>query len=398
MKNAASYARAARACRVGAVNRAVTANAGAFLFVPLMRLYGLTYLQLGLLTAVCFCAQLLADAALVFLIDRLSRKVLACTASIAGGAGLAFFGCVPYLFPPAGIYGGILCATALFAFFGGMLEVVLSNIADGLPPAAGGMYLQHTVYAWAQAGLVVYLSLFLRLCGEAHWNLALFPLCVIPALLPVFLFGARLPARERAAPKRAAFRPAYLFAVLAVLFGAGAETTMNQWIPSFAAECFGEAGAVFGGVLFSLCLGAGGSVFVCLQRRAQGLPPAAPAAAALGGAAAYLGAALFREPALSFVCAVACGFFVGVLSPGAMTAASRALPQTGGWMLASLAFAQDAGGAAFPALAGGAADVCGIRAGFLLAAAAPLSAAVFLFCMRKRPLRLSPRRLHRRIF
>ena len=43
--------------------------------------------------------------------------------------------------------------------------------------------------------------------------------------------------------------------------------------------------------------------------------------------------------------AALCGLFVGVLSPGAMSAAGAALPRTGGWMLASLAIAQDIGAA-----------------------------------------------------
>lgn len=384
MKHAGNFVRAARACRAGAVNQAVVANVGALLFVPLTRLYGFTYLQLGLLTAVCFCSQLLADAALIFLIDRLSRRALSVAASAASCIGLLFFGCVPYVFPEGGVYGGILGAVAVFACAGGMLEVVLSNIADGLPPSAGGMYLQRTVYAWAQAGLAAYLLVFLQLFGAQYWNVALFPLAAIPALLPAFLVRARLPAREKAAPVRSAFRSVYLFAVLAVLFGYGAETAMNQWISSFASEVLGfDAGGMLGCVLFCLCLGAGGAAFVALQRSRGGMPPLAPAVAGLAGAAAYLGAAFFASPALALASAVLCGFFVGVLSPGAMSSASRALPHTGGWMLASLALAQDVGAAALPALMGAASDTAGMRTGFFLSAAAPFLAAAFLFGMRR---------------
>lgn len=392
MKHAGTFTRAARACRAGAANQAIVANVSALLFVPFMRLYGFTYLQLGLLTAVCFCSQLAADVALIFLIDRVSRRALAMAASFFSCAGLLFFGSVPYLFPAA-VYGGIVGAVAAFAFAGGMLEVVLSNIADGLPEKTGGIYLQRTVYAWGQAALAVYLFAFQLLFGAEHWNAAIFPLAAVPLLLPVFLARAKLPAREKAAPVRAAFRPVYLLAVLAVLLGYGAETAMNQWIAAFAADVFGsDAGGTVGSVLFCLLLGAGGAAFVFLRRRRGDLPVFAPALAALLSAAAYVGAALFASPALSFACAAACGFFVGVLSPGAMSIASRALPHTGGWMLASLALAQDVGAAALPTLAGGISDAAGMRAGFLFSAAAPLLAAAFLFCMRPKAKRRLPLR------
>ena len=385
MKNAATFTRAARACRAGAANQAVAANVAALLFVPFMRLYGFTYFQLGLLSAVCFCAQLAADAALIFLIDRLSRRALTCAAGFASCAGLLFFGCVPYLLPPSQMYGGIVGGVALFAFAGGMLEVVLSNIADSLPASSGGICLQRTVYAWVQAGLALYLYAFLALFGAERWNAAMFPLAAVPLLLPALLWRCPLPPRPPAQPVRAAFRPVYLSAVLAVLLGFGAETVMNQWIGTFAAEVFGfGAGSALGTALFCVLLGAGGAVFVLLQRRRGGLPVQAPVLAALCSAAAYGGAALFRAPALSFACAAACGFFVGVLSPGAMSLASRALPHAGGWMLASLALAQDLGGAALPLLSGGAAEAAGMRAGFFLAAAAPLLAAAALYCMRPR--------------
>ncbi len=383
MKHAVTYARAVRACRVGAVNQAVAANLCALLFVPLMRLYGFTYLQLGLQAAVCYGAQLLADAVLIFLIDRLPRRALAAAAGAAGCAGVVFFGCVPWLFPAgAGVYGGMLAAAAVFAFAGGMLEVVLSNIADALP-ASGGIYAQRTVYAWAQAGLAVYLYAFLRLFGVQRWNFALFPLAAVPLLLPVLLARAPLPAPAKEAPVRAAFRPVYLAAVFAVLLGCGAEAAMNQWIGAYAAQVCGADAALLGSVLFCLLLGGGGAVFSRLQRRG-GASAAASAVAALCGGAAYLGAAACPLPALSLVCALACGFFVGVLSPGAMTAASGALPYTGGWMLASLALAQDVGGAAFPLLAGAVSDAAGMRVGFSVAAAAPLLAAACLLYMRPR--------------
>ena len=77
----------------------------------------------------------------------------------------------------------------------------------------------------------------------------------------------------------------------------------------------------------------------------------------------------------------ACGFFVGILSPGAMSAAGRGLPAAGGWMLASLAVSQDVGAALLPSAGSALAENFSVRACFLVLSAAPLLAAVFLALM-----------------
>ena len=160
-----------RACVAGITNQAVVVNATALLFAPFMRLYGFTYVQLGLLTAAGFFAQMAADLALVFLIDHISSKKLALFASSLSAAGLLFYGCTPLFFSADSIYGGILAATILFAFAGGMLEIVLTGVADSVPQESGGsICLLHTAYAWAQVILSVVLLSFVVVFGAEQWN------------------------------------------------------------------------------------------------------------------------------------------------------------------------------------------------------------------------------------
>src|SRR5699024_6433160 len=110
-----------------------------------------------------------------------------------------------------------------------------------------------------------------------------------------------------------------------------------------------EWGALLGFALFAVCLGVGGTCFVLLKKR--GAPFCILLFSALLAGGCYLAAALAPAP-FALAAAVACGLFVGVLSPGAMSAAGKFLPQTGGWLFASLALAQDVGGAALPAVMG----------------------------------------------
>ncbi len=374
--------RTARACMAGSANQAIVTNLSALLFVPFMRLYGLNALQMGLLTAVGFAAQMCADCLLLFLVDRVGTRKLACAAAAMSCAGLWLYGAVPYLFE--NIYGGIVAATVIFAFAGGMLEVVLSNVADGLPSGKGGasLNLLHTVYAWSQVALCLFLFVWLVLFGAECWNGAVFILSFVPMVAFVLLFFAHFPRRVKEASVRAGFQPFYLFALLAVFFGYGAEVVMNQWITSFVAGALdSETGGILGGcALFALCLGLGGSLYVGLLQRRNKPSNRVLIVSALITAVLYIGAALLPEiPAL--ICAALCGLSVGFLSPGAKEAASDFLPHTGGWMLASLAISQDVGAAVLPASAGWLAGIASMRASFLCLAAAPALAALSLFAM-----------------
>lgn len=371
----------ARACCAGIANQAVVTNVSAVLFVPFMRLYGFTYVQLGFLAAAGFAAQMAADVLLLFLIDRASSSVLAAAASVLSSAGLVFYGCVPYLFAGDEFYG-ILAATVIFAFAGGMLEVVLSNAAEALPEGEVSLPFLHTVYAWAQVALALFLLLWLSLFGTESWNFAVFILAALPAAVFALLPSARFSPPQREAPARAAFKPLYLFAVFAVFFGYGAEAVMNQWVGTYAAQLFGEElGSAAGCALFALCLGIGGALYVLISGRKRAGWPLLIGSALLAAASYVLAALLPGTSALA--AAALCGLFVGVLSPGAMAAASSSLPRTGGWMLASLAIAQDIGAAALPALSGAAAEAVSVRAAFLMLAAAPLLSALALLYMAR---------------
>lgn len=374
-----------RACVAGIANQAVVVNVTALLFAPFMRLYGFTYVQLGLLTAAGFLAQMAADISLVFLIDRVSRKKIALFAAALSAAGLLFYGCTPWLFSAGGKYGGILAATVLFAFAGGLLEIVLTGVADSLPQAEGrgGICLLHTAYAWAQVALSLALLAFVAVFGAEKWNFAVLASALVPLAALLLLARAQFPPRRARAPVKATFKPFYLFAALAVFFGYGTEIVMNQWISSFASETFGEAGGMLGCAAFAVCLGVGGAVYVSAERRAGRIPLLLLCVSALLAAATYILAALVPSdlPALAF--AALCGVFTGMLSPGAMSAASDFLPRSGGWMLASLAVAQDIGAAALPAAAGALSQGGSVRSAFFAMSAAPLVAAAALFLMAK---------------
>lgn len=377
-------------CLAGVSNQAVITNVTALLFVPFAGLYGFSFAQLGLLTAVNFAAQMCADVLLMFLIGRCSHKKLALAAAAASCAGLLFYGAVPLLFSGGALYGGIACATAVFAFAGGMLEVVLSGIADRLPAGSRvSICLLHTAYAWAQAVLALVLFFFILLAGERNWNYVMFALALVPLAAFFLLSGACIPERGESkaeslpAKKREGFGRFYIFALAAIFFGYGAEVCMNQWMSTLFSETFPLYGSeFFAAAAFAVFLGLGGIFYVRLSARVRRFPLFALLFSALAAFGCYVAAAA-AGGAVSFAAAAICGLFVGVLSPGVMTVSSENLPGAGGRMLATLAIASDLGAAALPAAAGALSGALGFRAAFLILSAAPLLCAIFVAAMRK---------------
>lgn len=371
------------ACLAGVANQAVITNVTALLFVPFSRLYGFSLAQLGVLTAVNFAAQMCADIFLLFFIDRLSYKGMALFAAALSAGGLLFYGAVPVLFSGGAVYGGIAAATAVFAFSGGMLEIVLSGAAERLPRGSPvSICLLHTAYAWAQAALALLLFGFVFICGAEHWNISVMALAAVPVLAFILLLRADLgpPAHGKARRKRGANRlPSafFLLAVAAIFFGHGSEVTMNQWISTLFSETAGEtgyAGEFIGAALFAAFLGAGGIFYVRISAKGD-FPLPVLVFSGLLTFLCYL-AVSAGGGRLAFAAAAACGLFVGVLSPGIMTASGENLPRTGGRMLASLAVAADMGAAALPAAAGALSEITGFGGAFRILSAAPLCCAL----------------------
>lgn len=390
--NKGKFSRTAKACYAGIINQAVITNVTALLFVPFMSLYGFSFLRLGLLTAVNFISQMCADILLIFLIDRISFKKLVLFSSFLSFAGLIFYGCVPYIFSRQSIYIGIISATSVFAFAGGMSEVVLSNIADNIPRCERSLSicLLKTVYAWAQVGLAVVCAAFLYIFGVAHWNFAMFAFALIPLCAAILIGGATVVKKTETVRPKSAFSLFYLLALVAIFLGYGSEITVNQWI-CVLAEAIpalgGEWSEFIGMGLFAVCLGLGGLLYVSISRRKEHFPLPVLVFAALFTCAIYLTTALAGNELFALISAVCCGLFVGVLSPGIMTVASDHMPSAGAWMIASLAVCADVGAAALPAVAGGVAQSLGLRTAFFAMSAAPFLCACVLFsmyCMRKK--------------
>lgn len=255
-------------CFAGIFVQAIITNITAILFVPLMSLYGFTYLHLGILVGVNFSAQVMSDIIFSALVDKLGYRRLVLPACIGAFIGLILFGLSPLLFRD--VFLGMLLSTIVFSAASGLLEVLLSPIINAMPndDKAGAMSLMHSFYAWGQAATIIITTVFIYLFGNNNWQIIILIWAIVPCVNYIMFtrshFPDIIPDEHRLNMKDMIFRPFYIFALAAILFGAATEVIMNQWASTFtekALDITKIAGDLGGMCVFAVMLGLGRMLF-----------------------------------------------------------------------------------------------------------------------------------------
>ena len=345
-------------CFVGIFTQAIIVNLTAILFIPLMSLYGFSYIHLGILVGINFTAQVSADFIFSGLIDKIGFKKITLSTCIVAFSGLVLFALTPNLFKD-NIFIGFIISTIIFAFSSGLLEIILSPIIDAIPNDDKGpaMSLMHSFYAWGQVATIVITTLFIFFTGNKFWQIIVFMWSLVP-LAAFFMFRKSVmapnsEAHTRSKVKDLIFEPFFLFALIAIMFGGATEICISQWsstfmngalhIPKIIGDLLGMSGFAvmlgLGRLLYGffgsklnlnkiLVLGSGGSV-LC-----------------------YITVALSPINAINIIACALTGFFCCLLWPGVLVISSERFPVAGAWMFAILAAAGDIGGAAAPYITG----------------------------------------------
>lgn len=238
-----SYKSTLRACYLGYITQAVIVNLAPLLFVIFMDQFGVSFEDLGRLILINFGAQLLTDLASVKLVAKIGVRRASVLAHIASSAGLLLMGILPSVLPIP--YLGLVLATLVFAFGGGLIEVLVSPIVDAIPGDAKGaaMSLLHSFYSWGQVLVVLLSTLYIRLFGPQYW--AILPL--IWSVLPLFnaFYFARVPINssleegEKSSLKELFGLPLFLIAAMLMMCAGAAEQAISQWASLFAERGLG---------------------------------------------------------------------------------------------------------------------------------------------------------------
>lgn len=358
---AQSYRLTTVSCFVGIFCQAISSNVTAVLFIPLMNLYGLSYIHLGLLVGINFTTQVAVDIIASRHIDRLGFRRMVLPADLLAVAGLGLFALSPLLFD--NVLVGLILSTMIFSASCGLLEVLLSPIVNAIPHDEKGpaMALMHSFYAWGQVATIIVTTLFLFVFGSEKWQIIVLLWAVIP-LINFFMFLAApfpgvVPEEHRLTMRDLLLRPYYLIALLAIFGGAATELVMNQWSSTFTEKVL-ELPKVTGDLLgmcgFAVMLGLGRVIYGQWGSR-MNLHNVLIASAAVA-ILCYAVVALSPVLSVSLAACAICGLAASLLWPGTLVVTAEKYPMAGAWMFAILAAAGDVGAAVGPFAAGAITD------------------------------------------
>ncbi len=360
------------ACYVGYVTQAIVNNLGPLFFVIWHDRFGISFSTIGLIVSVNFGLQLLVDAAAPKAIDAVGYRISMVVAHVAAAAGLVAMGTLPFLL--ADPLTGIVLATMICAFGGGLLEILVSPVVEACPTTnkAFHMSLLHSFYCWGHVAVILLTTLGFAILGLDGWPVFCLLWATVPLVNAVLLwFVPYYPLVTDGPSMRYAelFKHGSFWVFVGVMLAAGAsEQAMSQWASAFAQAGLGldkVTGDLLGPLSFAVAMGTARVVFGARATTEN-------VGAIIRGClvlcvVAYLLAALGPWPWLGLVGVALCGFSVGVLWPGTFTLGSAAFPRGGTALFALLALGGDAGCAIGPAVVGAVADASGSLSTGLLA-------------------------------
>ena len=388
-----TYRHTIYACYIGYITQAIVNNFAPLLFLTFQSQYGIPLYKITALITLNFGLQLAVDFASVFFIDRIGYRNAAVAAHVFAAAGLVGLAVLPSLLPDP--YVGLLLSVVLYALGGGLLEVIVSPIAEACPfdRKAQVMSLLHSFYCWGCVGIMVLSTLFFTVIGIGNWKILAF----VWALVPAFncLFFATVPIAPLIAEGEKGLslgqllrsKLFWLFMLLMVCSGAS-EQSVIQWASAFAERALGVSktfGDLAGPAIFSILMGLSRLLYgkygdkIPLER-----------VMCLSGALcvlSYLLTALSPSPVFGLSGIALCGLSVGIMWPGTFSGAAASIRGGGTAMFALLALGGDLGCMAGPSLAGAVASAAGdnLHLGILCAAVFPiLLTLVMIFRQPKR--------------
>ncbi len=325
--------------------------------------YDVTLEMLGRLALLNFGTQVLAELVAVRFVDRMGFRRPLVVSHVLCGVGLVLLAVLPSVMPSP--YVGLCVAIVVYAIGGGVLEVVVSPVIEGLPTPhhgkAAAMALLHSFYCWGQVAVVVTSTLLLALLGQGGWRFLPLVWAVVPLANAVAMARVPLPdtvaEHERLPIGDLARSPMFLAALCLMVCAGATEMTMSQWSSLFAEESLGVSkvwGDLFGPGLFAVLMGSGRTVYGLWGRRM----PLVPVMTASGVLAigCYLTVALVANPAISLAACAVTGLAVSLLWPGTFSLAAARFPTGGAAMFGLLAVFGALGAAIGPWLAGALAD------------------------------------------
>lgn len=353
-----NYKNTIYACFAGYVVQAIINNFVPLLFLTFEKIYNIPLSQITMLITFNFGMQLFIDLLSAKFVDRIGYRVSVVIAHVCSAAGFIGLVVLPELLPSA--FAGLLISIMIYAIGGGLIEVLVSPIVEGCPTdnKEKAMSLLHSFYCWGHVAVVLFSTLFFKICGIDNWRI----LALIWALIPIIngIVFTKVPIAPLIEDGGAGMsildlckNKTFWVLMLMMVCAGASEQGVSQWASTFAEKGLNVSktiGDIAGPMSFAILMGSArafygkfgdkidldrfmiGSSFLCVL--------------------SYICISISPSPVLSLIGCSICGLSVGIMWPGTFSKAAVALRKGGTAMFALLALAGDVGCGAGPTLVG----------------------------------------------
>lgn len=390
-----TYKHTLSACFIGYITQAIVNNFAPLLFLTFQTEFSIGLDKITMLVTINFVTQLIVDMLSAKVVDKIGYKPCIIAAHVFCASGLIGLALFPGVGDP---YAGLLIAVVLYAIGGGLIEVLVSPIAEACPTTdkTGAMSLLHSFYCWGSAAVILVTTLLLLAIGSEHWRWLAVGWAAVPifnAIYYGFVPVGKLQEEEGGTRLRTLFSSGtfWLFAVMMLCAGAS-ELSMSQWASAFAESGLGISktmGDLFGPCLFAVLMGVARVLYARFGARLNA--PLTIACSCVLCVMSYLLAALSPIPELGLVGCALCGLSVGIFWPATFSLAIGRMPKGGTALFAILSLSGDVGCTVGPTIVGLVSDARGgeLSTGLLFAMIFPIVLAVcsvlLLVISRKKP-------------
>lgn len=352
-----NYKKTLRACYLGFITQAISANFAPLLFLTFHTGYSIPLGQIALISTVFFFTQLVVDLFCAKFVDKIGYRKSVVASEVLSALGLICLAVLPELLPNA--YAGILISVIIYAIGSGLIEVLVSPIVEACPfdNKENVMSLLHSFYCWGCVGVILVSTLFFTFAGIQHWRILACMWAIVP-FYNIYNFATcpieRLTEEGEGYSMGQLFKiPMFWISVILMVCAGASELSMAQWASAYVESALGfskKVGDIIGPCLFAVSMGVC-RVFYGKYGQKVNLMKFMIGSGLLC-LCCYLLAALSRLPVMGLIGCIVCGFSVGIMWPGTISISSKKIPLGGTAMFALLALAGDLGGSVGPAIVG----------------------------------------------
>ncbi len=352
-----NYQKTKRACYLGFITQAISANFAPLLFLKFHNDYHISLGNIALISIFFFFTQLVVDLFCAKFVDKIGYRICIVASQICASIGLVGLAFLPDMLPNP--FMGIICSVITYAIGSGLIEVLCSPIVEACPfeNKEATMSLLHSFYCWGSVGTILITSVFFLLFGMEHWKW----IAVIWALIPainVYNFATcpieyLVDEGNGMGIRQLFYKPMFWVAICLMICSGASELAMAQWASAYTESALGLSktlGDLAGPCMFAVTMGISRVIFGKYGERMNLMKYMVGSGFLC--VICYLLASLSANPIVGLIGCIVCGFSVGIMWPGTISISSKKFPMGGTTMFALLAMAGDLGGSIGPGIVG----------------------------------------------